>query len=225
MARLDFNLHGYLFQEGVKGLALGFSTATAALAAGSRRLERELAAYEARVAAGGERIGEWEDGICLFEKDDILRLESEAAAEALMDLRKAYVLAAYHLWERSAQRWTQRTNANHTVLVGQTKERGYPLDPGLDGVRDLANTLKHNSASKARRLAASWPEMLKTDPLSVTDWDWYAEIKLADADVLRVLDVVGRSGPTPRHDLSFGLPDLGVPRARYGLKRAPAGRG
>ena len=107
-------------------------------------------------------------------------------------------------WERGAQAWTQSPKGSHTALVAGSLTRGYPIDPGLAGVRDLANTLKHNSTSKARLLAASWSELLQVDPHAVTDWDWHATIDLTDAHLARVFEVLGRSGPTARDDLSFG---------------------
>lgn len=204
MARLDFNLFGFRFQVGVKRLARGYAMAACALAQDVDQLRTDLATYEVQVAAGGERIGEWEDGVRLWERNDILRLQIEDAEAALMELRKAYALAGYHHWERGAKAWTQSPKGSHTELVAGSLALGYPIDPGLAGVRDLANTLKHNSTPKARLLAASWGELLQIDPHAVTEWDWHAAIELTDAHLARVFAILGQSGPRARDDLSFG---------------------
>lgn len=196
MAALNFNLLGFAFQQGVDWLATGFATAAVALAEQPAKRRRDLAAYEASVAAGGERIGEWEDGLRLWEQDQVFETQIGDAEESLMDLRKAYVLAAYHHWERAARRWSRTSkDARHAELVTATSELGYPIDARIDAVRDLANTLKHNNATWATKLFASWPELLKADPAKRPEMDWYGLIELDDRHVQDVCEIIRRSGP------------------------------
>jgi hypothetical protein len=196
MVSLNFNLLGFAFQQGVNWLETGFATAALALRAQFENRESDLEAYKAHVAAGGERIGEWEDGLTLWEQDDILAIHIDDAEEALMDLRKAYVMAAYHHWERSARRWTRAgPHAKHAKLVSATVALGYPLSGQLTGLHDLVNTLKHNSARWAAALASSWPEVLTADPAAMPEQDWYRAVELTDAHVHQACEIIRRSGP------------------------------
>jgi hypothetical protein len=68
MVAFSFNAYGYAFQRGVDLLERGFKISTTALVKEYAKLRKELATYEASVSEGGERIGEWEDGHCLWER-------------------------------------------------------------------------------------------------------------------------------------------------------------
>jgi len=196
MVALNFNLLGLVYQDGVGYLAKGFTTAATALRADRATIAAELVAYETHVNAGGDRIGEWEDGELLWEQDQVLRMRLEDADEALMDLRKAYCLAIYHHWERGARRWTRRVHGNHAKLAELTVELGYPVDARLAGLCDLVNTLKHNNVASARKLAASWGALLSADPHGPAERDWYNVVELTDDHVAEACDIIRGSGPT-----------------------------
>jgi hypothetical protein len=203
MVALNFNLLGFSYQQGIDSLQAGFTTSTTALAERGAKLRLDLQAYNDSVAAGGARIGEWEDGHTLWEQDQVLAMQIEDAEACVMDMRKACVLAAYHHWERAARRWTGITDrADHSALAAATKRLGYPIDPRLEGVRDLANTLKHNNAKRASELKESWPALLSVDPAGGRQWDWYSVVELEDRHVAEVYEVLRGSGPdaglTPR---------------------------
>lgn len=196
MALFNFNMLGFAYEQGVDSLETGFTTAAAGLVARREDLHRALEAYEANVAAGGQRVGEEEDGHWLWEQDQLLTVQIEDAAGTLQDLRKAYVLAAYHHWERTARQWTRVSgHAKHDKLVAATLSLGYPVDERLAALRDLANTLKHNSTVQAAKLALSWPELLKVDPAHRPDLDWYSFILLDDRHVCEACEIIRRSGP------------------------------
>lgn len=196
MVALSFNMLGFSYQQGVDWLETGFATSAPAMVELRAKLSRDLEAYEASVLAGGERIGEWEDGHRLWEQDQLFAIQMEDAEESLMDLRKAYVLAIYHHWERAARRWSRiSTHAKHDKLVTATRDLGYPIDPRLEGVRDLVNTLKHNNAATASKLFLSWPDVLRADPAKRPDMDWYSVVHLGDRHVHEVCEIVRASGP------------------------------
>lgn len=197
MAALNFNMLGFSYQQGVRNLETGFEASAAALAERRTQAQLDLAAYASMVAGGGERIGEWEDGHRLWEQDQVLEMEIEDAAESIMDLRKAYALAVYHHWERAARRWTGLNGwSNHQKLATASRDLGYPIDEHLQRVRDLVNTLKHNSAERASELFASWPEVLNVDPGRHPNLDWYTLVSLEDRHVKEVFAIACRSGPT-----------------------------
>jgi hypothetical protein len=203
MVALSFNLQGFSYQQGIDSLQVGFATSTAALAERCAKLRVDLQAYNDLVSAGGERIGEWEDGHRLWEQDQVLTMQIEDAEASVMDMRKACVLAAYHHWERAARRWSSaKDGANHADLVAATKRQGYPIDGRLEGVRALANTLKHSNWKRASELKVSWPVLMKAVPTDGRCWDWYSVVELADRHVDEVYDILRGSGPhanmTPR---------------------------
>ena len=196
MVALNFNMLGFAYQQGVDWLETGFATCASAMVSHRAKLSRDLEAYEVSVSAGGERIGEWEEGHRLWEQDQVFAMQIDDAEESLMDLRKAYVLAAYHHWERAARRWSRISNhAKHSKLITATRDLGYPIDPRLEGLHDLVNTLKHNSVGCASKLILSWPDVLKADPAARPDLDWYGCIEIEDRHVHEVCEIIRGSGP------------------------------
>jgi hypothetical protein len=198
MAKLDFNMQGYVFQEGVKTLRAGFETAVEALRSARTRAQQDLQAYEAAVAADPTQwIGEEEDGLVLWDQSQVLEMSIADAEEALLALRKAFVIAIYHHWERAALRWTHLTGrTEHKHLSAGTVAAGYPVNPTLEAVLHLVNTLKHDSAAKGERLLAAWPEVFPAGFTRTPRTNWYEAIQLTDAQVQEVCEIVASSGPT-----------------------------
>src|SRR5688572_672111 len=147
MAELVFNLLGYDFQTDVDVLKQSYLSAEAALAADVERTIEEAFAYQQEIEQGGQFIGERaEDGSILWSHDQVLELKHEVAKEALSALRRAYVIALYHAWERGARRWTNAgKHAKHDTLVTGVAALGLAVHPRLAVVRCLANLLKHPS--------------------------------------------------------------------------------
>jgi len=198
-ADLRHDFEGSRFRDGVDRLDKAFSLALRSLLDEEQNLRSQLEAYQAHVKGGGERIGEWDpdEGYSLWEHDDDLSMEIEDAEESQKDLRKAYMLAIYHHWERAAQRWTgSGPHAKFKTLVLKTQEAGYSIDEGLVGLRDLVNALKHNNATWGNALKQSWPSVIRAD-IDGPSVDWYRAIKLTDDDVRTACAVVRRSAPDP----------------------------
>ncbi len=199
MVALNFNMQGLSYQQGIENLEAGFMTSAAALSDRRAQLLRGLEEYVATVEGGGERIGEWEDGHRLWEQDQVLEMQIDDAEASVMDLRKAYILAVYHHWERSARRWTGLSGwTKHQRLATAARDLGYPIDERLERVRDLVNTLKHNSADRASQLFASWPGVLNVDPETRPYLDWYGVVTLGDRHVQEVFEIARLSGPDAR---------------------------
>ncbi|MEH2510168.1 hypothetical protein V1291_001522 [Nitrobacteraceae bacterium AZCC 1564] len=79
---------------------------------------------------------------------DQLEEQRQDAEEALMLLRKAFVVATYHFWERGAQRFAphKQKKPNHHALVAALRGASIVVDEqGLEELRLLVNCLKHNS--------------------------------------------------------------------------------
>lgn len=190
MAKLGFDMRGYAFKAGLDVLRTGYASASKALTADIERVQAEAAAYE----ASDEFIGEIDDeGNRLWEQDQILSMQQETTEEALQALRKAYVLALYHHWERAVQAYTASgKSADHEKLVKRAPAKGIPLHARLGVVRDLANAMKHN---KGGSLQQCWPDVLAYGARSREPKDWYEAIQLEDAYVAEIFEIIEQSGP------------------------------
>lgn len=194
---LVFNMHGYVFQEGVKTLQRSFAAAIAPLTADVERRSLEATTYQKSLADGGEWIGERdEDGYVLWDQETVLEMQLEGAQAAQMALRKAFAILAYHHWERSARGWSKSLHGKHLRLVELTKKQGYPIDARMGALRDLANALKHENPKWGEQLKCSWPEVF-SDGFNAPSpaGSWYEAICLSDDDIGTILDAVARSGP------------------------------
>jgi hypothetical protein len=199
MAGLNFDLRAYIFQEGVKVLRTSYGDAENAVKARLAKVLQDAEDYQASLRDGEGWIGErTDDGHVIWDHEGVLEMQAEKADEALQSLRKAFVISTYHQWERSARWWTASPPSvdSHLKLVGRVVGAGIRVDSRLSAVRDLSNLLKHGNARCGRALRASWPELLHIrwrqghEPS-----DWYEAVRLDEAHVHEVLDIVSASGP------------------------------
>lgn len=192
MATLNFNLHGYSFQQGLKIIRSSYNSAKIALYTVVENAEHKLSEYE----RGGEWIGELDDeGHTLWEQSDILGMNVDLAKNALMVLRKSFAISIYHHWERSALVWIAKVRLEHTKLEKEVMALGYPIDQDLRKVWLLANTLKHNSKKWGEQLYDTWEELFTFNPKECKYVDWYETIQLNDYHVLQIVGIVKSSGP------------------------------
>lgn len=193
-----------LFMEKVNRLRSAFHAACAPFHAELKSLETEHASHATRVKAGEvvweeldpETGSGWSYGEDLAER-------CEDAEDALLVIRKAFVMTAYHLWERGAQRWG-KSDESHKGLVKALEKATINVDDRLEELRLLVNCLKHNSKT-ATELIEKRPSLFATDfdpgalhPVTGKPFsriDWADNIVLTDADVDDYLDVVRNSAP------------------------------
>lgn len=190
MAKLGFDMRGYAFKAGLDVLRQGHASASKALTADIERVQAEAAAYEASPDFIGDHD---EDGNLLWEQSQVLAFQQETAEDALQALRKAYVLALYHHWERAIQTYTDSgKSADHKKLVKRAPAKGIPLHARLDVVRDLANAMKHN---KGGSLQQDWPEVLRYGARTHEPRDWYEAIQVEEAHIAEIFEIIEQSGP------------------------------
>lgn len=201
MAAFNINWWGYTFQDGLNVLGQSFTSARDALRRDIELAQEEALGYQDSVAQGLREpdIERDEEGNVIVDHADVLQMHVERAEECAMGLRKAIVIAAYHHWERSARGWTQSENGNHPKLVELSLDQGYPIDAGLEGVRDLVNLLKHASVRWGDALLASWPALFPPNFQKTPNTDWYESVWLTDDHVFEVLSILADSGPTTRN--------------------------
>jgi hypothetical protein len=108
-------------------------------------IKQEADEFQRRVDAG-TGTAQWEDydeetgaGRHYGEEFSERRLEAE---EALLLVRKAFIIVIYHLWQRGAQRWVPqaRKKQNHSHLVAALMDASIVIDK--DGLEELRLLVK-----------------------------------------------------------------------------------
>lgn len=199
-------LVGTFFRDKINRLELAFATASAPFHAELKNASRAAAEHQRRVNAG---TAVWEETTDEGEHYDYgaeLGERRDEAEEALATLRKAFTFLIYHQWERTTRRWSSSKSPDHKELVKAAKAANVPLDePGLELMRLLVNTLKHNSAKCGPDLYARRSDLFQSSfnpsPLSVITGrplsavDWAEGVVLSDADIEGFFETVSRSVP------------------------------
>ncbi|UKK84100.1 hypothetical protein L7H23_16255 [Sphingopyxis sp. BSN-002] len=123
-------------------------------------------------------------------------MEIDTKVEAQEALRKAFVIALYHHWERSARKWTGDDRRDHSKLAIAVEALGDPIHPRLEAVRDLTNLLKHDNDKWGQQLIETWPDVV-SGPRGHAGGrtDWYRAVRLTDAHMTEAFNIVGASGP------------------------------
>lgn len=195
MAPLPFNMLGYVFESGVDSLRESFMAASAGVKQQVGKAEKSLEEYKTDLENGGKWIGEREDGHIIWDQEQVLEYEIDAAQEAYGELRKAFCIAGYHYWERSIRKYCKDHRSNHSELVKKAITEGFPVSQDLTRVHRLANALKHNSDYHGQKLQVCWPDVISVLYRQGRHVDWYAVIGLRDEHVHEVLDIIRASGP------------------------------
>ncbi len=193
-----------LFMDKVNRLRSAFHAACAPFHAELEALETKHAEHAAQVEAGS---AVWEE----FDPEtgsgwsygEVLAERREDAEDALLVIRKAFVMTAYHLWERGAQRWG-KSDKSHKELVKALEKAAINVDDRLEELHLLVNCLKHNSKT-GTKLIEKRPSLFATDfdpdalhPVTGKPFsriNWADNIVLTDADVDDYLDIVRNSAP------------------------------
>jgi hypothetical protein len=199
-------LLGTIFRSQIDQLKIAFASASAPFHAEIRRIEKAIADFQIEVDAGratreqitGDPDQDDYGGDLAGRRDD--------ATDTLLTLRKAFTFLIYHHWERSSQRWAKSDKPNHKDLVKAANEAGISLEEsGLEKLRLLVNTLKHNSLSDGPKLYELYPGLFAPafDPKAdnphtkrpYTVIDWADRIELTDMDIDNFFEIVSNSLP------------------------------
>lgn len=200
MVVLNFCPHGIFFESGLGMIQEGYAAAVSGITQDINRKKAAFYDYSRHVENGGLPTEERnDDGYLIWSQDDELKAAIEIAEDTLSALRKAYAIAIYHHWERSAHQWTAAKRENHDDLVVLVLKMGYPIDRHLALVRDLANLLKHANDHWGLKLLQSWPELFPVgfNPPINGSWamNWYDRVSLSDEHIKQIMATVRRSGP------------------------------
>lgn len=206
MAAFNFNFYGYDFERGIDVLNDSLVAATEALAAKEKATRKEWDEYEERVASGDiAEKSEYDDetGALLYNQSQLYDHDVQLIGEALQAIRKAHVIALYHLWERIVREWTGAPqNARHDNLIDRVRDKGIEPPERLEHIYRLNNVLKHNSEDSGPKLLASWPEILLwQDKLRArvaegeTRICWESKVILSEGAMEEIITVMKASGP------------------------------
>lgn len=200
MVAMNFDPRGAFFHSGLDTIQDGYRAAIRGIQQEIDRKKGALYDYNRHVADGGEPTDERdEDGRLIWSQEELLEATINVAENALMSLRKAYAVAIYHYWERSALQWTGRTNEKHDKLAKLVEKIGYGIDPRLHALRDLANLLKHANDRWGAQLHGSWSGLFPSNFVLPTEggWraDWYDQVTLTEENFTKIIAIVRASGP------------------------------
>ncbi len=196
MAPIPFNILGYRFEKGLQVFKESFDSAMVGVLRKKEAIQAELMEYKHSLDNGGKWIGERdEDGYLLWDRETLLEMDLEESAEAVVELRKAFVLAIYHYWERTIRIYCHTTEPGHPNLIDRAKENGIMIGQHLERVHLLANVLKHNSSKWGNRLIRAWPDVFSTRFQSNDQTDWSAALAITDLHVNDAFEAILNSGP------------------------------
>lgn len=206
MAAFNFNFYGYDYEHGIDVLTDSLLAATEALNAKEKATEKTWEEYEEKVASGEiAEIAEYDDetGTLIYNQSQVYEHDVKVVGEAIQAVRKAHVIALYHLWERIVRQWTDtRQNARHDKLVNRVRAKGIEPPERFEHIYRLNNVLKHNSEDSGPKLLAAWPELFwNAEKLQarVDKGDaqirWESTIILSGKTMEEVVTVMKASGP------------------------------
>lgn len=210
MALLNINWHGMDFERGLRILRVSLDAASAALESNRVETKQRWDDYERAVENGAPPEVVWEDDVKVWDRSMAFEDEVMMIHETGDTMRKAHVIAAYHLWERVVSAWTRApARADHNKLVSLLAAKGVTAHPRMAAIRDLSNALKHNSESYGPDLVKSWPELfsepfratidtrlekIRNDP-SAARVDWYEIISISPDRMDEIMEAIRQSGP------------------------------
>lgn len=117
------------------------------------------------------------------------------AEESLRLLREAFAIILHHYWEKEVVKWWGGDRYSYKDAYKWLKRNSFPIDePGLEKLREAANTIKHNSD----RLHGIHADMFDAGEITRggADPDWHGALRLEDNHMDEFFTTLRASGPT-----------------------------
>ena len=226
---IKFNFEGFEYQAGLDSIERAAEAGLGVLQDDLLKSAKCLQQYRSEGIFEGERD---ENGTIIYEVCDDFKFKMVIAVDSQNELRRAFVLAAYHFWERSVVRWRyirltedERKEDNGISGFGELKataKRGdinYPPHPDLFAVCQIANLLKHESATARKNLEEHYPA-LWADLQNVVHASFGRSegIKISDPIMRKIFEIIRQSGPyvspEKKPPIETIFPKKGSPNAR-----------
>jgi hypothetical protein len=200
MAQLNFNVLGFIYQDGIRNLRKMWDAASEGLNRHLQAAYDEVELYDRSVKTGTPAQIECDDetGQVIYDHRDTLIYHTTTAEEAKSTLNKSIVITAFHHWERSARDWTRMPqNKNFFELRTAVTAKGYPVSNDLVILYLLANLLKHANPKHGAVLYEKRRDFFRRDfDPSHARIEWFEEIDLSDDQVTEIFDTLAACGPT-----------------------------
>ena len=202
MAKLNFNVLGFIYEDGIRNLRKMCDAASEGLNRHLQASYDDVDRYDRDANAGTPEQVERdnETGQVIYDHRDTLIYHTTTAEEAKSTLNKSIAITAFHHWERSARDWTKMPqNKNFFELRAAVTAKGYPVTADLGILYLLANLLKHGNPRHGAELYQKRRDFFRRefDP-SDSSVEWFAEIDLSDGQVSEIFDIIAGSGPTSK---------------------------
>lgn len=197
MSSFSFNLHAWVFHDGLSSIEKSFEAAQAALSADILQARTNIDDYATALAAGAPYEEERdEDGHLVATREQLLDYHHSEAVSAAAVLRKAYVVVLYHHWERNALKWVDKAHLKHDALVDAIKGKGYTVADDLKILYMLCNLLKHNNGKWGHRLAGYRSDFFVFNRAPADGIrDWEPVVVVGEHHVRGFIEIVRQSGP------------------------------
>ena len=177
---------------------------------GLREIERAYTAarqeFESDQKYAGEKWDEFEaSGKDSIIKDPVSGQEfdyemhlidiNEMAEDGLRMIREAFVLVAYHYWEKQVIGWSKISRYEYKKAYAWLERNNFPVQKDtLEVMRETANCIKHD----AGRLHDIEPNMFDAGEVSRfgSTPSWHDALRVEDQHMTEFFDALRKSGPT-----------------------------
>lgn len=129
------------------------------------------------------------------------------AQETEQLIKKAFIVNAYHIWERAVCKAfniaapAEKDPQGFRDIEKAALRLDFVLHPDLKQVADLTNVLKHGKTKQAHRLYEEWPTLF-TFPNSqqikieeIESLGWTASVRLNGIWIDKIFNILEQSGP------------------------------
>jgi len=203
------SIHKALFDDRVSRARTAFYSACQPFYDEITAAREQAKAFQQLVDAGEAQWDETDEerGIT-YSYGEVFSERTSDSNDALLVLRKAFVIVIYHYWERGALRWVSHSKKrhNHGDLVEALQSNGVSLDvEGLNQLNMLVNCLKHNSRKSGPDLYRARHDLFEPgiDPSAThpgtgklfRNLDWAENIVLIDDNMEQFFTTVRSSAP------------------------------
>lgn len=187
------NISGWLFDSGLMEIERAYRASRVAF----DDEMKDAAKRYAKLEADGKVADYQEDeatGQRYYAAEHLIDLNYQAE-ESLRLLRNAFALILHHYWEKEVSKWRQGKRYDFKKDYKWLGRNAFPIDePGLDRLRETANTIKHN----VKRLYNLDATMFDAGEIARagSDPDYHDALRLEDNHIDEFFATLRKSGPT-----------------------------
>lgn len=187
------NISGWLFDSGLMEIERAYRASRVAF----DDEMKDAAERYAKLEAEGKVDDYNEDeatGQRYYFAEHLIDLNHQAE-ESLRLLREAFAIILHHYWEKEVVKWQQSKRYDYNKAYSWLTRNAFPIDkPGLERLRETANTIKHN----VKRLYDLDPTMFDAGEIARAggDPDYHDALRLEDNHIEAFFATLRASGPT-----------------------------